>query len=116
MHAVPLLEEAELSALAKEFGAAIPENELSVASLQGYLLKNKTRPRECVKEVHEWIVKERETRVKLKKEKEEVRLVGGMYTQWAMLTYSWQREAKEKTEREEKEAKANKEKEEVSFV
>lgn len=46
-----------------------------MASLQGYLLKNKTRPRECVKEVNEWIIKERETRVKLKKEKEEVRLV-----------------------------------------
>lgn len=25
-----------------------------VASLQGYLLKNKTRPRECVEEVSEW--------------------------------------------------------------
>ncbi|KAG9042894.1 hypothetical protein FS837_010278, partial [Tulasnella sp. UAMH 9824] len=93
MHAVPLLEEEELQALAKEFAAAIPEDELSVASLQGYLLKNKTRPRECVKEVGEWIQKERETRAKLKKEKEE-------------------REAKEKAEREEKEAKAAKEKQE----
>ncbi|KAG9019095.1 hypothetical protein FRB90_006409 [Tulasnella sp. 427] len=91
MHAVPLLEEEELKALAKEFAQAIPENELSVASLQGYLLKNKTRPRECVKEVAEWVIKERETRAKLKKEKEE-------------------REAKEKAEREEKEAKAAKEK------
>ncbi|KIO24689.1 hypothetical protein M407DRAFT_212210 [Tulasnella calospora MUT 4182] len=72
MHAVPLLEEEELQALAKEFAAAIPEDELSVASLQGYLLKNKTRPRECVKEVADWVVKERETRAKLKKEKEEV--------------------------------------------
>lgn len=43
-----------------------------MASLQGYLLRNKTRPRECVDEVHEWIAKERETRAKLKKEKEEV--------------------------------------------
>ncbi|KAG8949971.1 hypothetical protein FRC04_008050 [Tulasnella sp. 424] len=91
MHAVPLLEEEELAALAKEFAQAIPENELSVASLQGYLLKNKTRPRECVKEVAEWVIKERETRAKLKKEKEE-------------------REAKEKAEREEKEAKAAQEK------
>lgn len=31
MHAVPLLEEAALQALAKEFAAAIPENELSVS-------------------------------------------------------------------------------------
>jgi hypothetical protein len=36
------------------------------------LLKNKTRPRECVEEVPEWIVQERETREKLKKEKAEV--------------------------------------------
>jgi chaperone BCS1 len=40
--------------------------------LQGYLLKNKTRPRECVEEVAAWIVQERETREKLKKEKAEV--------------------------------------------
>ncbi|KAG8908598.1 hypothetical protein FRB99_004886 [Tulasnella sp. 403] len=92
MHAVPLLEESDLQALAKEFAQAIPENELSVASLQGYLLKNKTRPRECVKEVHDWVQKERETRAKIKKDKEE-------------------REAKEKAEREEKAAKAKAEKE-----
>ena len=42
---------------------------LQVAALQGYLLKNKTRPRECVDEVAEWVVQERETREKLKKEK-----------------------------------------------
>ena len=30
------------------------EGSLQVASLQGYLLKNKTRPRECVDEVAEW--------------------------------------------------------------
>jgi len=30
MHAVPLLEQSELSDLAKQFAAAIPENELSV--------------------------------------------------------------------------------------
>jgi mitochondrial chaperone BCS1 len=52
-----------------------------VASLQGYLLRNKTRPRECVEEVGEWVKSEREMRAKLKKEKAE-------------------REAKEKEERE----------------
>lgn len=36
------------------------------------MLKNKTRPRECVEEVAAWIVQERETREKLKKEKAEV--------------------------------------------
>jgi chaperone BCS1 len=85
-HAVPLLDEEELSKLAKRFADAIPENELSVAGLQGYLLKNKTRPRECVEEVADWVVEERETREKLKKEKAE-------------------REAKEKKEAEEKEKK-----------
>jgi mitochondrial chaperone BCS1 len=74
-HAVPILEEAEIAQLAKRFADAIPEGEMSVrdnlppavaqylvsyafgwqvASLQGYLLKNKTRPRECVEEVFEW--------------------------------------------------------------
>ncbi|CAK5273640.1 unnamed protein product [Mycena citricolor] len=43
-HAVPILSEAEIVELAKRFAAAIPEDELSVAGLQGYLLKNKTRP------------------------------------------------------------------------
>ncbi|GLB41535.1 putative AAA ATPase family protein [Lyophyllum shimeji] len=91
-HAIPLLTEEEISELAKRFAAAIPEDELSVASLQGYLLKNKTRPRECVDEVEEWVIQERETREKLKKEKAE-------------------REAKEKKEAEEKEKKEKEEKE-----
>ncbi|KAG6816532.1 hypothetical protein H0H87_005394 [Tephrocybe sp. NHM501043] len=91
-HVIPLLSEEEISELAKRFAAAIPEDELSVASLQGYLLKNKTRPRECVDEVDEWIIQERETREKLKKEKAE-------------------REAKEKKEAEEKEKKEKEEKE-----
>ncbi|KAL1938219.1 hypothetical protein VTO73DRAFT_11863 [Trametes versicolor] len=90
-HAIPLLSEDEISELAKRFADAIPENELSVAALQGYLLRNKTRPRECVDEVPAWVISEREMREKLKKEKEE-------------------REAKEKKEAEEK---ARKEKEEA---
>lgn len=91
-HAIPLLSEDEISELAKRFADAIPEDELSVAGLQGYLLKNKTRPRECVEEVDEWVIQERETREKLKKEKAE-------------------REAKEKKEAEEKEKKEKEEKE-----
>lgn len=72
-HSIPLLSEEEIAKLAKAFGEAIPDNELSVASLQGYLLKNKTRPTQAVEEVGEWIKTERETREKLKKEKAEVR-------------------------------------------
>ncbi|KAH6915674.1 P-loop containing nucleoside triphosphate hydrolase protein [Coprinopsis sp. MPI-PUGE-AT-0042] len=94
-HAIPLLSETEIAELAKRFGDAIPEDELSVASLQGYLLKNKTRPRECVDEVGAWILQERETREKIKAEKEKA-----------------EREAKEKKEKEEKEEKDKKDKEE----
>ncbi|CCA70759.1 related to BCS1 protein precursor [Serendipita indica DSM 11827] len=68
---IPLLSADELVVLAKQFAEAIPENELSVAGLQGYLLKNKSRPRECVAEAAEWVRTERETRERIKKEKEE---------------------------------------------
>ncbi|KIJ65434.1 hypothetical protein HYDPIDRAFT_110506 [Hydnomerulius pinastri MD-312] len=90
-HTIPILEESEIAELAKRFADAIPEGELSVAALQGYLLKNKVRPTECVDEVAEWVIQERETREKLKKEKAE-------------------REAKEKKEAEEKERKEKEEK------
>ncbi|KAH9930264.1 P-loop containing nucleoside triphosphate hydrolase protein [Fomitopsis serialis] len=92
-YTAPLLSEEEISDLAKRFADAMPEDELSVAALQGYLLKNKTRPRECVDEAVAWVAQERETRAKLKKEKEE-------------------REAKEKKEAEEAAEKAKKEAEE----
>lgn len=60
-----------------------------VASLQGYLLKNKTRPRECVDEVAEWVIQERETREKLKKEKAEVSfLFGADRCDLQLLTFS----------------------------
>ncbi|KAF8638406.1 hypothetical protein AX17_002231 [Amanita inopinata Kibby_2008] len=94
VHNIPLLTEEEITELAKRFADAIPENELSVASLQGYLLKNKTRPRECVDEVAEWIIQEREMREKLKKEKEKA-----------------EREAKEKEKKEAEEKEKEKEKE-----
>ncbi|KAH7890959.1 P-loop containing nucleoside triphosphate hydrolase protein [Phlebopus sp. FC_14] len=88
---IPVLEDDEIAELAKRFADAIPEGELSVAALQGYLLKNKVRPRECVDEVGEWVIQERETREKLKKEKAE-------------------REAQEKKEAEERERKEKEEK------
>ncbi|KAN0124883.1 P-loop containing nucleoside triphosphate hydrolase [Russula decolorans] len=72
-HAVSILEEAEIAQLAKRFADAIPEGELSVASLQGYLLKNKTRPRECVEEVAEWVLQEREARARTKEEVSDAR-------------------------------------------
>lgn len=41
--------------LAKQFSAAIPDRELSVAALQGYLMMNKTRPFDAVRNVAGWV-------------------------------------------------------------
>lgn len=82
-HIFPLLAEEEAAELARKFAEQIPDNEFSVATLQGYLLKNKTRPRESVNEITAWVIQERETREKFKKQKIEL-------------------EAKEKAEAEEK--------------
>ncbi|KZT41725.1 P-loop containing nucleoside triphosphate hydrolase protein [Sistotremastrum suecicum HHB10207 ss-3] len=93
------LDAEEIAVLAKRFADAIPEDELSVASIQGFLLQNKTRPRECVDEVAAWVIKERETKAKLKKEKEEKE-----------AKEKEEAEAKEKKEKEEKKAAEKKEK------
>lgn len=60
---------ARLAALGRQFGEVIPDEEFSVAALQGYLLKNKTRPEAAVSEAAAWVVSEREMREKLKREK-----------------------------------------------
>jgi len=104
-HVVPLLPEDEIADLAKKFADQIPEDELSVASLQGYLLRNKTRPRECVEEVAAWVVQERETKERLKKEKEKAELEAKEKAE------AEEKAKKEKEEKEAKEAKAKEEKE-----
>ncbi|EJC99988.1 uncharacterized protein FOMMEDRAFT_22463 [Fomitiporia mediterranea MF3/22] len=104
-HAVPVLEQEEINELAKRFAEQIPEGEMSVASLQGYLLKNKTRPRECVDEVTEWIIKERETKAKLKKEKEEKEAKEALEAEEKSAR---ERAAKEKTDKDEKTEKSSK--------
>ncbi|KAG8692836.1 hypothetical protein FRC09_010918 [Ceratobasidium sp. 395] len=111
-HLVPLLEADEIATLAKRFAENIPEDELSVASLQGYLLKNKTRPRECVDEVGAWIVKERETKAKLKREKEEKEKLEKEEAEAKEKKEKEEKEEKEKKEREEKREKRKKEKQE----
>lgn len=60
-----------LAELAKKFAESIPDCEFSVAALQGYLLKNKTRPEAAALEAGEWVISEREMRERLKREKEE---------------------------------------------
>lgn len=54
----------EVLALAARFAKAIPERELSMASLQGYLMMYKTRPGEAVDDVQQWIEQERQARGK----------------------------------------------------
>ncbi|KAJ3996344.1 P-loop containing nucleoside triphosphate hydrolase protein [Lentinula boryana] len=55
-----------LSKLAKEFAQKVPDEEFSVASLQGYLLRNKSRPEDAVKGVETWVEEERRNREKQK--------------------------------------------------
>ena len=45
-------------ALAAQFAEAIPERELSMASLQGFLMTHKTRPFGAVEEIGAWVEKE----------------------------------------------------------
>ncbi|CAE7058033.1 unnamed protein product [Rhizoctonia solani] len=106
---VPRLDVEEIAQLAKRFAEQIPEDELSVASLQGYLLKNKTRPRESVDEVGDWIIKERDTKARLKREKEEKEK---LEKEEAEEKEKKEKEEKEKKEKEEKREKRKKEKEE----
>ncbi|KAG8685342.1 hypothetical protein FRC09_014800 [Ceratobasidium sp. 395] len=91
------LDAATLAQLAKKFAAAIPDDEFSVASLQGYLLKNKTRPQSAADDAAAWVISERELKARLQREKEE-------------------REAKERADREkrrrEREEKERKDREE----
>ncbi|KAF8878838.1 hypothetical protein BD779DRAFT_1173609 [Infundibulicybe gibba] len=69
-HSAKPLDRETLGMLAKRFADAVPEEEFSVAALQGYLLKNKSQPEAAASGVGEWVVSEREMRERLKKEKE----------------------------------------------
>jgi len=59
-----------LAQLAKTFADAIPDDEFSVAALQGYLLRNKSQPEAAANDAAAWVVSEREMKERLKKEKE----------------------------------------------
>ncbi|KAG1774116.1 P-loop containing nucleoside triphosphate hydrolase protein [Suillus placidus] len=54
----PKLSSDQLSELAAQFASAIPEREVSMAALQGYLMSQKSRPWEAAKEVSDWLEKE----------------------------------------------------------
>ncbi|TFY65257.1 hypothetical protein EVJ58_g2087 [Rhodofomes roseus] len=69
-HSAKPLDGKTLAKLAKTFADAIPDEEFSVAALQGYLLKNKSRPESAATEAAAWVVSEREMRERLRKERE----------------------------------------------
>ncbi|KAJ7731302.1 P-loop containing nucleoside triphosphate hydrolase protein [Mycena maculata] len=69
-HSARPLDGKTLANLAKRFADSIPEGEFSVAALQGYLLKNKSRPEAAATEAAAWVVSEREMRERMQKEKE----------------------------------------------
>jgi len=108
-HASPLdaerLTPARLTQLAKLFAESIPDEEFSVAALQGYLLKNKTRPEAAALDAGKWVIAERELRERLAREKEE-------RERKAREERERRRKEREERERKEKEEKERKEKEE----
>jgi chaperone BCS1 len=115
----PSLDADRLAELAKIFAEAIPDEEFSVAELQGYLLKNKARPEEAASQAGQWVIKEREMREKLVREKEEKeekeRLIKEKRRkdrEEKNAKDEKEKEEKARKEREETEEKARKEKEE----
>jgi chaperone BCS1 len=69
-HSAKPLDGVMLAQLAKSFADAIPDDEFSVAALQGYLLRNKSQPESAANDAAAWVVSEREMKERLKKEKE----------------------------------------------
>jgi mitochondrial chaperone BCS1 len=51
----PKLSKKKIEGLAEQFAAQVPERELSMASLQGYLMSYKTRPFQAVDDVARWV-------------------------------------------------------------
>jgi mitochondrial chaperone BCS1 len=56
----PELSREEIERLAEEFSALIPERELSMASLQEFLMTYKVRPFQAVDDVEQWVKETRE--------------------------------------------------------
>ncbi|KAJ6498338.1 mitochondrial chaperone bcs1 [Mycena vulgaris] len=60
----PKLHRKQVTELAARFAEAIPERELSMAALQGFLMTYKIRPYAAVDAAKEWVESEREARLK----------------------------------------------------
>jgi chaperone BCS1 len=56
----PKLSKKKFERLAEQFAGRIPERELSMASLQGYLMSYKTRPFQAVDDIERWVEDTRE--------------------------------------------------------
>lgn len=54
----PKLSNHELSALADQFAAAVPERQITMAALQGYLMTHKATPFKAVADVSAWVERE----------------------------------------------------------
>ncbi|KAF8420910.1 BCS1 N terminal-domain-containing protein [Boletus edulis BED1] len=67
----PTLSRDQINALAAQFALAVPERQLSMASLQGFLMMYKTRPFEAVADVEAWVEKELMERRGAEKEEDE---------------------------------------------
>ncbi|KAF9524620.1 hypothetical protein CPB83DRAFT_897770 [Crepidotus variabilis] len=64
------LDKKTLAVLAKKFADGVPEEEFSVASLQGYLLKHKAQPEAAANSIEAWVKSEKEMKERLQREKE----------------------------------------------
>ncbi|KAF7308429.1 Mitochondrial chaperone BCS1 [Mycena chlorophos] len=60
----PKLRPKQIAVLAERFAEAIPDREMSMAALQGYLMTHKIRPYEAVRAAKEWVASEREAKAK----------------------------------------------------
>lgn len=74
----PKLSKKQMERLAAEFASRVPERELAMASLQGYLMKYKIRPLQAVEDIEAWVEEKREAkRRKEGKNAEKVKGVSG---------------------------------------
>ncbi|KAI5123305.1 hypothetical protein M0805_009326 [Coniferiporia weirii] len=119
-HSARPLDAQTLSRLATQFADAIPKDEFSVAALQGYLLKNKSRPEAAAEGAVAWVLSEREMRERLKREREAREMKEKLEREQRRkeIREKREREAREKEEKErkEREEKERKEKEESEKV
>ncbi|KIY51107.1 P-loop containing nucleoside triphosphate hydrolase protein [Fistulina hepatica ATCC 64428] len=95
----------QLNRLSKQFADSIPDDEFSVASLQGYLLKHKSFPERAASGAAAWVVSEREMRTRLAAKKEKERK-----EKRAKARAEKKRKAAEQKAKKEVEAKATEEK------